>query len=229
MKLKSRRVFAPGGWRFFQPETGWSPDGGLTFEQTVQAIINHRRANPRFNLPTEQQAVENELDLYTCLRIAGDPNWCEGGDLPGPKSPGLSSPRQWTGRSAAVVVAGAKALVSGINILIDWLGSGGVPVDKELAEQRAEICAGCPQNTKEGVAMSWFTQPASELIRKQLEIRKELTLATAYDDKLGVCAACYCPLKLKTWTPLSHILEHLKPEQSAALDARCWINHEGKA
>ena len=60
----------------------------------------------------------------------------------------------------------------------------------------------------------------------QIQTAQELDLTTPYDSKLGVCAACDCPMRLKVWTPLKLILEHMLPEAKAALDSKCWITAE---
>jgi hypothetical protein len=76
---------------------------------------------------------------------------------------------------------------------------------------------------------NFYTRSASELLRMQMQTAQELDLTTPYDSKLGVCAACDCPMRLKVWTPLKLILEHLLPEAKAALDPKCWILDEGRS
>lgn len=228
MPLLNRRQFPPGGFQFFEPKTGWRSSPGFTFDQVVEEIIRHRMANPRFasQWNTDFDLVADELDTYTCVRIGMDPNYCSGGS-PSFVSGPPPSRSQWVGRVVESAAA-ARKVMTGIAVLLDWLGSGGKPVAPELAEARAAVCAGCPQNTA-GNLTDFFTVPASEQIRKQLAIRSDMKLATTHDEQLNVCKACFCPMKLKVHTPIQHILAHLKPEGRAALDPRCWIpkeNHE---
>lgn len=229
--LKSRRIFPPDGWSFFQPQTNWHAPPGLSFDDVVEQIIRHRLANPRFaaNWSVEPAEVAEELDTFTCTRLAMDPNYCAPG-VPSPFPAG--SPRQasmWVNQSGrGGVVAAGRKIVAGIGVLVDWLGSGGKPVDNKLAVARAETCSGCPKNEPGGLE-SFFTAPASELIRKQLAIRQDLQLSTPFDEKLNVCSACLCPMKLKVHTPIEHILKHLLADAETELDPRCWIPREKSA
>ena len=70
---------------------------------------------------------------------------------------------------------------------------------------------------------SYFTEEISEQIRRQIAIREDMELETPSDEKLGICSGCSCPLKLKVWTEMTHIQNHMTPETKAQLDPRCWI------
>jgi len=224
--LKSRRIFPPGGWAFFQPQTGWNARPGATFEETVRELIKHRSANPRFNLSTDFDEVAAELDQYTCLRLGNNPEYCAsalGEDL----SKKAESPLPWRTAAAGLEagVAAVKKVGAGVGALLDWLGEGGNPVDSKLAEHRAGVCAVCPLNQQADLT-SFFTAPASNLIRKQIEIRKGLRLETTHDEKLGVCGACACPLRLMVHAPLAHKLRHMTPAALSRLDPACWVLSE---
>ena len=73
---------------------------------------------------------------------------------------------------------------------------------------------------------TWFTRPAAEAIKLQLQKLAARKLATTVDSQLNVCTACLCPLKLKVHTPLPFILEHMSANTKAELDAKCWILSE---
>lgn len=226
MPLLNRRQFPPGGFVFFEPKTNWRSSPGFTFEQTVEEIIRHRLANPRFATQwnTDFDSVADELDAYTCVRISMDPNYCSGGSPNFPPVP--APPRPWPGLpNVGAVVAGTRKVVTGIAVLLDWLGQGGKPVDPLQAEARAGTCAACPHNKPDDLT-AVFTVPASELIRKQLAIKNDLKIATPYDEKLGICELCACPLKLKVHTPIVHILKRLPQEVLAKLPDFCWIAQE---
>ena len=75
MMLLSETQFPPGGFMFYQPETRWSAPPG-SFNATVKAIIEHRKANPRFGLSINPDTVSLELHAYNCVRLHGDPQWC---------------------------------------------------------------------------------------------------------------------------------------------------------
>ena len=91
---------------------------------------------------------------------------------------------------------------------MDWLSSGGPPVEQALADKRAAICATCPKNA-EG---SWYTVAPATLIKETLEARKDLKLETPSDSQLKSCAVCKCLMRLKVWVPLQYITAHTKPE-----------------
>ena len=91
-----------------------------------------------------------------------------------------------------------------------------------MADSRAAICATCPRNDG-GDFTAYFTKPIADRIRTQLEIRGDLQLRTSHDEKLTVCSACDCPLKLKVWVPIEHIMLHTADDVRAKLDPRCWI------
>lgn len=84
----------PGGWQFFQAQTGWSAPTPIasTFDQTVVLIIKHRLANPaivgKHNLRTDRDGVAAELLAFNKARL-GLPE----GDGPPPPAPGAAPKR----------------------------------------------------------------------------------------------------------------------------------------
>lgn len=226
----NRHTFpAGGGWTFRQPQTAWvNPYAMVGFDASVKAIIKHRESNKaitaKHNLRTDYESVANELEEYTRSRLG----------IPLTFVPPKPNPLWQTGHSAGVAVAtNARPswfkqlgrLGKGVLTLANWLGDDGVPVETSLSEQRAAVCTGCPKNVK-GDLFSFFTKPASELIRRQLEERKALNLSTTQDEQLGICEACGCPLRLKVHVPLGFIKAHMSTDDTAKLDPRCWITKE---
>lgn len=218
----SRSQFPPGGWQFYQPQTGWSPPTPIasTFDQTVTLIIKHRLANgaivAQHNLSTNFDAVAAELETFNKRRL-GIP------DQPSPKSlPPRSLPQ-----AVAAAVAAVGKMADGIGLLLEWLPEG-KSVAPELSEKRAHTCAHgansqpCPFNGK-GDLTSWFSVPVSEKLRKMTEARKDLKLETSEDQNLGVCNVCLCPLKLKVHVPMDFVEKHTKPETMAQFPSFCWI------
>jgi hypothetical protein len=110
-------------------------------------------------------------------------------------------------------------------VVIDWLGSGGIPVAQELAEKRAETCVNCPQNQPG----DWYVTAPAELLKKTVEAWKSLTgktdfkFETAQGDKLKSCLVCRCLMGLKVFVGLEHILSKTKPEVMAELPQNCWV------
>ena len=226
--LITRRKTPPGGWKFRQAETRWENPMPLagSFEEAVERIIKHRQANPRFNLPTDFETVSTELDNFTCLRLNNDPKQCT--DAGGAAKKALALLRQGrlqAGSGSAAGGSSVKRIAAGVQLLVHWLGSGGEPVGQELADARASVCSDCPLNTK-GDWKAMFTVPVAEQVRKQLEMRQALKLTTKYDDKLHVCLACLCPLRLKVHAPTEHILDYTASSVWNALDPGCWMTKE---
>lgn len=218
MRLKDRYHSPPGGFQFFQPETGWKQTT-WDFEQLVRELQSHRKANPRFNLNTDTEVIRSEIDTANALRcqsIAGAEHFILNEGVAPPKS---LAPATWLRN---VVGAGVSLVAPALG---SWLGKGGIPVARELAEHRAGICARCPKNGR-GDLTRYFTVPAANQIRKDIEHRNNLKLSTSHDPELGVCEACSCPLQLKVHVTLEDIIEHTTPEIKADLHSDCWILHE---
>lgn len=211
---------------FIQPEISDKPMGNphTDFETLCRQVQSVRAANPRFGLNTDLNVIRNEVDHQNALRVLGikgaESYLVEDGQ--GGSDP-KSEARPHNQRLG--VVEGGRRISTGAAVLHDWLGEGGKPVVPALAVQRAEICVTCPKNGG-GDWTTRFTTPAVEHIRRQLSLRREMDLKTPDDDNLGVCTACSCPLKLKVWTPLKHILAHTSELVKTDLDSRCWILRE---
>jgi len=234
MSLKSRRSFPPAGWIFYEPKTNWTAPMGLSFDQVVAAIIQHREANPRFakEWMTSPEDVSNELDFYTCTRLNHDPNYCDSGGSPPNFQMGLSAlSRRRPTPSSRAQLAGKDShftkTVAGIGLAIDWLGSGLSPVPQELAERRAITCSRCSKN-QDGDFWQRIAAVTANNIKKVMAIRTDMKLSTTLDDKLHSCTACDCFLKLKVHTPLSHIIEHTSENVMKDLDENCWIRRGDK-
>lgn len=223
-KMRSLTAHPPWGFRFLQPETGQSKEVEGSFNHVVEQTMMLRQSNQflaeRHGWRTDRVGVEHDVEQYNVARmIAG--GWLDFiiQDDSNPPAPLYVMPEKKNPRN---VVGAVRNVVAGVGVLLDWLGSGGKAVEQPLAESRGSICATCPKNDG-GDWTSYFTQPIADRIRTQLEIRGDLQLSTTHDDKLTVCSACDCPLKLKVWTPLDHILAHTSEDTKTKLDPRCWI------
>jgi hypothetical protein len=225
--LKSRSMWPPGGWQFFQPATGWNAPEGLTFEQVVEAIIRHRMANKQHRLATDVDVVAQQLDDFTCARLKNHPSWCSTQTAPASFMQPLPT-RSLRAGAKEGVAGGVKLFqnaTTGIKTWIDWFGEG-KPVERTLAEERASICIECPKNDQKKGVFAWFTGAAVREIKAIFSALNDLDMRTTKDDKLMVCMACDCPLRAKVWAPLHIIKKHLRKEAFDALDENCWIRHE---
>lgn len=231
-RLKNRNMQMPNGYTYLQPETKWRPSRFPSFDMLVQQVIAHRKGNPALaaKYSTDARSVADELDAY-CAAICAKNGWVnfivsEDGLLPPPKSEALLSEQQ---KHVAAAAGRVKKIWAGVRTLDDWLDSDEPPVAQDLSEKRAGICAACPLNGQ-GDFTKWFTKPAAEAIKRQLERVQEAKLETSFDDKIVVCEACLCPLKLKVHTPIKYIKAHLSPEVQEELKKGkdCWILAELK-
>jgi hypothetical protein len=229
MALRNRQNFPPNGYSFFQPQTGWSAPPHLSFTDTVNQIIAHRQANPRFGLPTDRGSVEMDLDNYTCTRLReqyGDAarEWVIL-DSAGGVAPPFFQPRpRQSGVGAAAVGAKTTTLEkakAGVGLIIEWLGDGLTPVDTKTANDRALICSACEFNREPSGLQAAYEKVADGL-KLLMNSKEEMKLATNYDDQLKTCQQCDCSLKLKVWAPMDHVKNHTSEKVMASLPVFCW-------
>lgn len=244
-RLLDRQRQIPNGFVFYEPSTKWKPPPWSSFDRVVTLLIAHRKGNPSLieknKWATEYDAVAEEVDQFNA-RVCEQLGWSNyivqlSGAPPPPKS---LSPLQ---RNELGAVAGrVKAIWAGVKTLNDWIDSGDPPVVHSIAVTRAATCVECTENQK-GSFEEWFTVPASEAIRKQIERLENRNLSTSYDPDLNICKSCYCPLRLKVHTPLHYIKAHMSEETLKSLTTKprlktgpdpkppleCWIVKEIKA
>ena len=115
----------------------------------------------------------------------------------------------------------------GLELLTDWLGDDGKPVDRELAECRSFICELCPEN-RPGPLWEVIKHMAAMWIRGEIEIKHKLSMVLPNEDKLGMCRACGCCNRLKCWTPIDHINNHFNEKARSKLPPSCWMIGELK-
>lgn len=231
MALKSRQHHPPNGWMFYQPEMNWHvPDQTrhMAFNTVVTAIADQRKANPRFNLPTDPESVGRDLENYTEQRLRAQygeaaKEWivmsADGSSAP-PFSPRLRPSLA----GGAVVGKAAKAL-AGIGLVKDWLGDGLQPVDRALANTRASVCAQCEFN-REPTGVQKMYEIAADGITALINTREEMKLSTEFDAVLKTCQVCDCVLKLKVFAPIEHVNKRMTPQIYNALWKDCWIRKE---
>lgn len=229
-RLKNRQSQIPNGLKFYLPQTKFKSTPWASFDVICREVYHHVRAHPdlarQHKWPTDMHGVEEWVDYFNaalCVKM-GWLNYImdEPGGVTVPKA---SAPHQQAIlRSLSAAAAHAKELVSGAKTLTEYLDSNEPPVSAELSTHRAIICSKCKLNAKGGFEQ-WFTVPASEYIRRQVERAQNRHLTTPRDDDLNLCTACHCPLKLKVHIPIDWIVKRLTDEQKAKLKQvpNCWI------
>jgi hypothetical protein len=229
-RLKSLTAHPPYSFRHLQPELGQTEETVGSFNAVVEQVQMMRLANPfmceRYGWRTDTAGVEADVHNYNVARCVNN-GWWDFllMDEPGVAAPFVAPAEKKSRLPGAVGVGSVKRVAAGIALLVDWLGSGAKGVESALAEKRAMVCSTCPKNDG-GDFTSYFTEPIAEKIRVQLEMKNDLQLRTSYDDKLTVCSACSCPIKLKVHVEISYILAHMSDEVKKQLHPACWITAE---
>lgn len=229
IRMKNRNQSPVNGWQFYEATTGWDlvkqvPAAQWDFNLAVASIQAHRQKNPRFKLTTDAVAIGNELDHVNALRmqhVNGAEFYIQSDESPPPKmqpqhSPGLPS-----------VAGSVSRVATGVQSLVDWIGSGAEAVPQDLANKRAATCAGCQFNDK-GDWTRLFTMPVSNAIRSELSKRAQWKLSTEHDASLQVCSQCLCPLPLMVHVPLEAKMKHMNQNVYNSLPEWCWIKTETK-
>jgi hypothetical protein len=236
-RLKSRVHQIPNGFRYIQAEIKWDSTKvlgrGPSWERLVMGLIAARLANPaqcaKHNWSTDVETVANEVDAYNAkiCADAGHLKYLSSGNAVGPPVPKGNAPSASETRQLAAVAGRVEKIWTGIRTVNDWIDSNDPPVPSEQSGARALTCSQCPQNGT-GDFTSWFTQPASDAIKRQIQRLQSRKLSTPHDDKIKICEVCLCPLHLKVHTPLKYIEAHLKPSVMDALRSvkGCWIIQE---
>lgn len=232
LKPETLNAWPPGGWHYSQTLSNgevWQAPSPLNFNfrQQVQNILNWRKSNPiittKLKLSLDPDVVAQELIDQTVARL----KYLKGADSYLKYDDAVKLDEKKTALIWEYVKKGVAAAVTGEETLRDWLGSGGKPVPHELAESRARICSDCPQNTKSHWSLSVFGT-AAQAVKSIVELKNGMKLKTSYDEKLGVCKACLCPLETKIFVPLPHILDNMDEETKGRLWENCWIAAEEK-
>ena len=214
MPLRNLMTVPPGGWILSQTLPGGSTKKfssmGLIWELAEQ-IADFRKGN---GLPraTAKEAV-HDIEEATCARLHNDPAHCVSD-----KKKGLRAAVSRLSRNAGRAGDGAR-------VLIEWLGDKAVPVNIALAQARANVCLGCPEN-KEGSRWLRLTADAVRAIAEQMQAKDAMKLRLIDEDRLHACAICACPLPLKLHVPLATILAHTDSDTLNSFPAACWIPME---
>lgn len=117
-----------------------------------------------------------------------------------------------------------RQTADGASVLNDWLGDGALPVDAQLANNRANICRNCPFHVEPNWWHRVFKDPVARAIRKHIEVKNKVGLSVLFEEFMAMCSRCGCATRLKVWTPIEHIKAHHKPEHN--YPAECWVKKE---
>lgn len=222
----------PFGLKFYQPETRFNANNVHSFNTLVDQVVAMRKANPalvaKHGWSTDWNTVADEVDAFNAA-ICERMGWTDFINQPqsAPPTPKFKALSPLAEKQLSAAAATVKKVWQGVKTLNDWIESGEPAVPTELSQSRANTCVACPMNGKGGLE-EWFTKPAAAAIKLQLGKLEDRKLSTTVDDKLNVCTACLCPLRLKVHTPLTFITPNMGEETRRALDPGCWILAESQ-
>jgi len=226
-RLKSRNNFPPGSFQAIFPEAGMKKPFQGSFNECVQFVLSFRKKNPTITAKNgwtlDQTEIETWVDEHNSARLMAN-GWTQWVEFGGGSTPLPDGKKNGVWRS---VVEKFRRVGSGAMLLKDWLGSGARPVEGVMAEKRALVCVGCPKNDGADFT-AYFTHLYADRIKAMLQIKHDMELKTSVDEKLTVCSACDCPLKLKVWCPIETINQRLSSDTRTRLDPRCWVLSESK-
>lgn len=223
-RLRSRTKWPPGEFQILLPEIGMKRPIKGSFSEVVNAFAKIVEANPaladKHGWPRDREGQENWLDEREAHRLIanGYLNFVDlEGDPPKAGRAGVRPPA-----SAAAVAGNAKTALS---IYKDLFG-GERPVERDLAEARAKVCAVCPLNDISKSLTHYFTEKLAKSLTSLWGMMNDLSLNTSQDAALGVCQACECPMRAKVHVPLKVLDTHMTRDQFDKLDPACWIRAE---
>jgi hypothetical protein len=223
-RLKNRNKYIPNGFKFYDASLRWTSPPNASFQVICDGLRTARMANPGLSaargLSTDPNVIAEEVDAFNSA-ICESHGWSDfiTGSAGGAAQVPFPQPQH---RPALNVVRNAAV---GSSILIEWISSGAEAVPQEQANRRAEICSRCPLN-KKGDWTSWFTGPVSSAIKAALGKKNDFKLSTPFDEQLGVCEACSCPMSLKVFVPFDKFYPKMTQPAKDALDKNCWIKSE---
>lgn len=118
----------------------------------------------------------------------------------------------------------ARQFGVGATEILEWLGTGGEVVSKEVAQERADICNGtatgkkCHQNAPSGFVKDSIAGAA----RRALDAKNKMQLRVRGEKELGSCETCGCVLKLLVWYPQKKIQPFMNEEELRRTPHHCW-------
>jgi len=133
VKLKNKRVVPPIGWVYYVPETKHTIRRA-TFIDLVQHVKRHFKAN-ELEIPDD---IENRIEKFICDRI--------------PLSMTTSTANRNEFSKLRMTVGAVQRATSAA--LHAWRDEKRRSVSSKEAEERAQICVDCPENTRNTACLS---------------------------------------------------------------------------
>jgi hypothetical protein len=167
-----------------------------TFEGLVNRVGQVRSAmGTRAGLSLREEVEKMVCQLY--------PQDCTGVDMATPRKRNLN----------------LTDVIRGTVVLASFVAGGSVPVPREEAERRAQICLQCQYNVR-------FPTPCTGVCGELLSIAQRVAggHGTQYDRGLHACSICACYNAAQIWIPMEHLKKGVTEDmvkQFAAVKG-CW-------
>lgn len=169
----------PGGFQYEDSTTGFRVVA-RGWKDITDKVWKYRVANGGDVSPGWDDRLQAEMCLQ--MKLQGT-TWCQDDEqYHAPSGEGIG-----LGDILRALSSFGKIIASGVKL-----------VDQAEADRRGAICAGCPLNVEVAGCLGCSgIKGVVEAVRGSLK--------TTSDDALHGCKVCKCPLKVKTWLPLSSI------------------------
>lgn len=199
-KIFNTSMIPPGGWNYRERATGhWFTADSKAF--LIRDVIAHRVYK---GLPVD--SVEHDVEEQICLKL--DERWCKACDEGERYEPVVDRTK---GLTTEMAYAANKAIISFIKGAVLALLTGKSPfIAPDVAEERADICRGCPFNKP---LNGCSCQEAYKIIEKLIPEKR-------HQPGAHICAACGCSLQAKVNMPDDVIRDSISP--GMAFPPWCW-------
>jgi hypothetical protein len=179
MLLKNQMLAPPGGWKYYQDETGYWINA-ITEETLVRRVAAHRHNNQLAPVKAPHETLAAEIEDWICQRMTprNQSRHCDMGV-----------------RHVSGVVW--SAVVDFLKSNLAYFASGQEQVTQDEAERRASICATCPLN----VPVVGCGACAAAI--KEYRTKIAGVQGTKVDGQLRACGICKCDLKTIVHFPLA--------------------------
>lgn len=199
-EIANKNVTPPQGWSYTQPESG-ATFKSHDYRSWTRDILSHRKAN---GYPVGDE-WEEELISDACKQNSHWNTVCK---------------RVGVHQGSGTKKLGFKHAMAFLKTLRAFVEQGGLYVEQEEADRRAEICSRCPKNKPVGFSCGACAAGLLGLLRWLLGKR---TVFAA--SEIENCSVCLCDLKAAVWFPVEAQkagLTEPQIEEFKKLDSFCW-------
>lgn len=182
----------PGGWRYAVPEVGGKIVGPFSNWPQLLDNLKVRYRSAGYTIPPD---IHDRVQDYICQE---QPEYC--GE---PGQVGVFS-----GPTEKATFHTFHAAMQCLQTLVSHRAGSGERPDMALQEQRAQVCAACPENQDVAGCSMCNIKSLGGLIKKLVGAK-----VTSVDKQLKFCAVCHCSTAAKVATKHQAIWSHMPDRQ----------------